>query len=60
MAAALQTIRDGLTALGSQVGSGDLIASVVVQLVALVDVMTRMDLEHSTLAQQSAAELRNL
>ena len=58
--ASLQHIREGLTALSSQVGSGDLIASVILQLVAMVDVMTRVEIEQSTLAQQSASELRLL
>ena len=51
--ASLQAVRDGLTALNSQVGSGDLMAAIIMQLVTMVDVIMGTE-------QQSAAEIRNL
>ena len=52
----LQAVRDGLTALGTQVGSGDFIASVIVQLVSMVDVI--MNTEQQSAVMQ--AEIRTL
>ena len=49
----LQAVRDGLTALGGQVGSGDFIASVIVQLVTMVDVIMNTE-------QQASSEVRAL